>query len=127
MSKKVFEHPAAQPGEPTGPSYWRSLEERNKSPEFRTRAAREFFEGASTITSVARGEFLMLMGASFGLAGLGLAGCREPPQPHASLRQAAGEHDSRRRDLLRFLFPRRVRQPADPRRDAPAPPDQDRR
>ncbi len=78
MSKKVFEHPVAQPGEPTGPSYWRSLEERNKSPEFRTRAEREFVEGASTITSVERREFLMLMGASFGLAGLGLAGCREP-------------------------------------------------
>jgi molybdopterin-containing oxidoreductase family iron-sulfur binding subunit len=78
MSKKVFEHPAAQPGEPTGPSYWRSLEERNKSPEFRTRAEREFVEGASAITSVERREFLMLMGASFGLAGLGLAGCREP-------------------------------------------------
>jgi molybdopterin-containing oxidoreductase family iron-sulfur binding subunit len=78
MSKKVFEHPVAQPGEPTGPSYWRSLEERNKSPEFRTRAEREFVEGASAITSVERREFLMLMGASFGLAGLGLAGCREP-------------------------------------------------
>jgi molybdopterin-containing oxidoreductase family iron-sulfur binding subunit len=78
MSKKVFEHPAVQPGEPTGPSYWRSLDERNKSPEFRTRAEREFVEGASAITSVERREFLMLMGASFGLAGLGLAGCREP-------------------------------------------------
>ena len=44
MSKKVFEHPVAQPGEPTGPSYWRSLEERNKSPEFRTRAEREAAE-----------------------------------------------------------------------------------
>lgn len=78
MSKKVFEHPAAQAGEPTGPSYWRSLDERNKSPEFRTRAEREFLDGASAISSVERREFLMLMGASFGLAGLGLAGCREP-------------------------------------------------
>ncbi|MSS98837.1 MAG: hydrogenase [Opitutia bacterium] len=78
MSKKVFQHPAAQPGEPTGPTYWRSLEERNKSPEFLTRAEREFVEGASAITAVERREFLMLMGASFGLAGLGLAGCREP-------------------------------------------------
>ncbi len=78
MSKKVFEHPAAQAGEPTGPSYWRSLDERNKSPEFRTRAEREFVEGASAISNVERREFLMLMGASFGLAGLGLAGCREP-------------------------------------------------
>ena len=78
MSKKVFEHPAPQAGEPTGPSYWRSLDERNKSPEFRTRAEREFLDGASAISSVERREFLMLMGASFGLAGLGLAGCREP-------------------------------------------------
>ena len=75
MSKKVFEHPAAQPGDTV---YWRSLEERNKSPEFRTRAEREFVDGASAITPVERREFLMLMGASFGLAGLGLAGCREP-------------------------------------------------
>ncbi|NBR42440.1 MAG: hypothetical protein EBU04_06135 [Verrucomicrobia bacterium] len=78
MSKKVFEHPVAQAGETTGPSYWRSLEERNKTPEFRTRAEREFVEGASAISTVERREFLMLMGASFGLAGLGLAGCREP-------------------------------------------------
>ncbi|MEI7651214.1 MAG: TAT-variant-translocated molybdopterin oxidoreductase [Verrucomicrobiota bacterium] len=78
MSKKVFEHPVAQPGEPVGPSYWRSLDERNKTPEFRTRAEREFVDGAAAITSVERREFLMLMGASFGLAGLGLAGCREP-------------------------------------------------
>jgi len=78
MSKKVFEHPAPQPGEPTGPVYWRSLDERNKTPEFRTRAEREFVEGAANISAVERREFLMLMGASFGLAGLGLAGCREP-------------------------------------------------
>ncbi len=78
MSKKVFHHPAPQAGEATGPSYWRSLEERNKTPEFRTRAEREFLDGAEVITSVERRQFLMLMGASFGLAGLGLAGCREP-------------------------------------------------
>ena len=78
MSKKIFNHPTLQEGEPTGPSYWRSLDERNKSPEFRTRVEREFLDGASTINTVERREFLMLMGASFGLAGLGLAGCREP-------------------------------------------------
>ncbi len=78
MSKKVFEHPVAQPGEPTGPAYWRSLDERNKTPEFRTRAEREFVDGAAAISTVERRDFLMLMGASFGLAGLGLAGCREP-------------------------------------------------
>jgi molybdopterin-containing oxidoreductase family iron-sulfur binding subunit len=78
MSKKVFDHPAPQPGEPTGPGYWRSLDERNKTPEFRTRAEREFVDGAANISAVERREFLMLMGASFGLAGLGLAGCREP-------------------------------------------------
>ena len=78
MSKQVFNHPVPQPGEPTGPSYWRSLDERNKTPEFRTRAEREFVDGAAAITTVERREFLLLMGASFGLAGLGLAGCREP-------------------------------------------------
>ncbi len=78
MSKKVFQHPIAQEGETTGPTYWRSLDERNKSPEFRTRAEREFLDDAANISKVERREFLMLMGASFGLAGLGLAGCREP-------------------------------------------------
>lgn len=78
MSKKVLQHPVALPGEPTGPVYWRSLDERNKTPEFLTRAEREFVDGAAGISPVERREFLMLMGASFGLAGLGLAGCREP-------------------------------------------------
>ncbi|MGA0134342.1 MAG: TAT-variant-translocated molybdopterin oxidoreductase, partial [Opitutales bacterium] len=76
MSKKVFQHPAPREG---AVQHWRSLEERNKSPEFLTRAEREFVDGASTApTPVERREFLTLMGASFGLAGLGLAGCREP-------------------------------------------------
>lgn len=75
MSKRVFVHPEPVEGEPT---YWRSLEERNKTPEFRTRAEREFLEGASTLETVDRRAFLSLMGASFALAGLGLAGCREP-------------------------------------------------
>ena len=76
MSKKVFEHPAPREG---SVQHWRSLEERNKSPEFLTRAEREFVDGASAAPSpVERREFLTLMGASFGLAGLGLAGCREP-------------------------------------------------
>lgn len=75
MSKRVFVHPEPTPGEPTP---WRSLEERNKSPEFRTRAEREFLDGASSLDGVDRRGFLRLMGASFGLAGLGLAGCREP-------------------------------------------------
>ena len=78
MSKRVFVHPEPQAGEVSGPGYWRSLEERNKSPEFRTRAEREFLDGASTLDAVDRRSFLALMGASFGLAGLGLAGCREP-------------------------------------------------
>ncbi|MFM9016557.1 MAG: TAT-variant-translocated molybdopterin oxidoreductase, partial [Verrucomicrobiota bacterium] len=76
MSKKVFQHPAPREG---AVQPWRSLEERNKSPEFLTRAEREFVDGASAAPSpVERREFLTLMGASFGLAGLGLAGCREP-------------------------------------------------
>jgi molybdopterin-containing oxidoreductase family iron-sulfur binding subunit len=78
MSKRVFIHPEPKVGDVTGPSYWRSLEERNKSPEFRTRAEREFLDGASTLSEVDRRSFLALMGASFGLAGLGLSGCREP-------------------------------------------------
>lgn len=77
MSKRVFVHPEPAPGEPTP---WRSLEERNKSPEFRSRAEREFLDGAATFDPVDRRAFLSLMGASFALAGLGLAGCREPRQ-----------------------------------------------
>ncbi|MFM9148691.1 MAG: TAT-variant-translocated molybdopterin oxidoreductase, partial [Verrucomicrobiota bacterium] len=49
MSKKVFQHPAPREG---AVQPWRSLEERNKSPEFLTRAEREFVDGASAAVHV---------------------------------------------------------------------------
>lgn len=58
--------------------YWKSLGEYTDSPKFRNWAQREFPEGASEATDPDRRNFLKLMGASFGLAGMGLAGCRYP-------------------------------------------------
>ena len=74
MSKKVFEHPAPQAGEPTRPSYWRSLDELADTPGFREQLAREFPEGASSLEGVDRRQFMKLMAASFALGGLGLFG-----------------------------------------------------
>lgn len=78
MSKKVFEHPEPKAGDLVGPKYWKSLDEKTGSMEFRSWLEREFPDGASESSGVNRRHFLKIMGASFGLAGLGLAGCREP-------------------------------------------------
>ncbi|MEW5702331.1 MAG: TAT-variant-translocated molybdopterin oxidoreductase [Candidatus Zixiibacteriota bacterium] len=60
-----------------GRAYWRSLDERAVSPEFRRFVEREFPEGASELSDpISRRRFLNLMGASLALAGL--AGCRRP-------------------------------------------------
>ena len=40
--------------------------------------SREFPEGASMLEGVERRSFVKLMAASFGLAGLGMTGCRRP-------------------------------------------------
>src|SRR5262249_2882066 len=65
---------------PTGRRYWRSLEELCETSEFADYMHREFPEQASTWTDpVTRRQFLMLMGASFALAGL--AGCSPRPAP----------------------------------------------
>ena len=49
--------------------YWRSLDELERTEEFREFAAREFPEGADSIDGVDRRRFLQLMGASTALAG----------------------------------------------------------
>ncbi|MEO0649045.1 MAG: TAT-variant-translocated molybdopterin oxidoreductase [Planctomycetota bacterium] len=54
--------------------YWRSLDELERTEEFRELAAREFPEGADSIDGVDRRRFLQLMGASTALAGA--ASCR---------------------------------------------------
>jgi MoCo/4Fe-4S cofactor protein with predicted Tat translocation signal len=75
--KRKFDH-SAPAGLPTGPKYWRSLDELADTPGFREHMAREFPEGASSIEGVDRRQFMKLMAASFALGGLGLAGCRRP-------------------------------------------------
>src|SRR5882724_6998145 len=76
--KRKFDHSAPAGPVPTGPKYWRSLDELADTPGFREHMAREFPEGASSIEGVDRRQFMKLMAASFALGGLGLAGCRRP-------------------------------------------------
>ncbi len=69
---KNFEH--------TGPRYWRSLDDLAETPAFKDWIEREFPSGASEIEGVNRRQFMKVMAASFGLAGLGMSGCRRPEQ-----------------------------------------------
>jgi molybdopterin-containing oxidoreductase family iron-sulfur binding subunit len=75
--KRVFQHPD---GADNGRNYWRSLEQRGDTPEYRHWLDREFPEGASEPAGeaggVSRREFVRLMGASVALAGVGLSACR---------------------------------------------------
>ncbi len=93
-----------------GSRYWKSLDELAQSPGFRDWAEREFPAAASELEGFNRRNFMKIMAASFGLAGLGLSGCRRPEhvilpygkQPeniipgvaqfYASSRPAGGEH-----------------------------------
>jgi len=61
------------------PRSWRSIEERQGSPELAAASKREFPAGASEMTdAVSRRGFMQLVGASTALAGIGTA-CRKPP------------------------------------------------
>ncbi|MEQ9824397.1 MAG: TAT-variant-translocated molybdopterin oxidoreductase [Puniceicoccaceae bacterium] len=62
----------------SGPEYWKSLDEKVDSPEFKEWLHREFPEGASELNGVNRRNFLKVMAASLSLAGVGMAGCRQP-------------------------------------------------
>ncbi len=64
--------------EPTGPHYWKSLDDLAETPAFKDWIEREFPAGASELEGVNRRHFMKIMAASFGLAGLGMAGCRRP-------------------------------------------------
>ncbi|MEC7801156.1 MAG: TAT-variant-translocated molybdopterin oxidoreductase, partial [Verrucomicrobiota bacterium] len=61
-----------------GKQYWKSLDDLADTPGFQSWVEREFPEGASLIDGVQRRGFLKVMAASFGLAGLGMTGCRRP-------------------------------------------------
>lgn len=64
-------------GNQTGKKFWRSLEELSNSPKFQNWVAREFPEGATDVLDgKSRRNFLQLMAASMGLAGL--TSCRRP-------------------------------------------------
>ena len=64
--------------EPTGPQYWKSLDDLAETPAFKEWVEREFPAGAAELEGVNRRSFMKIMAASFGLAGLGMAGCRRP-------------------------------------------------
>jgi len=74
LTKKMNE------SELSGPRYWKSLDDLAETPAFRDWIEREFPAGASEIEGVNRRHFMKIMAASFGLAGLGMAGCRRPEQ-----------------------------------------------
>ncbi|MBT7911862.1 MAG: TAT-variant-translocated molybdopterin oxidoreductase, partial [Verrucomicrobia bacterium] len=57
----------------SGPRYWRSLEHKADSPEFRAFVEKEFPSGVDLIDDpVSRRNFMKIMSASFALAGLGV-------------------------------------------------------
>ena len=78
--KRTINHPDMKQDQPTGPKYWRSLDEMAAKPEFKEWLHREFPEGAAEAEGVNRRGFLKIMAASFAMAGMGAAGCRRPEQ-----------------------------------------------
>ncbi len=78
--KRTISHPEPSAREIAGPQYWRSSEELTDTPAFNEWLQREFPENASFADESDRRTFLKLMGASIGLAGLGLTGCRAPKE-----------------------------------------------
>lgn len=61
-----------------GKEYWKSLDDLADTPGFKNWVENEFPEGASLMDGVQRRGFIKVMAASFGLAGLGMTGCRRP-------------------------------------------------
>ena len=77
--KRKFDHSApAGTEQPTGPKYWRSLDDLLGTPGFKAQVEREFPAGADSMDGVDRRHFMKIMAASFALGGAGLAGCRRP-------------------------------------------------
>ena len=79
--KRKWQHPETPD---TGRQYWRSLGERDATPEFQSWLEREFPQGAAELAApeadggVSRRNFVRLMGAATALAGFGMASCRRP-------------------------------------------------
>ena len=75
--KRTLSHPSPAPN---GRTYWRSLGEYSRTPDFEEWLHREFPAGAAEWENdpLSRRNFLRLMGASLALAGLSLSGCRRP-------------------------------------------------
>ena len=75
--KRTLTHPSPAPN---GRTYWRSLGEYSRTPDFEEWLHREFPAGAAEWDNdpLSRRNFLRLMGASLALAGLSLSGCRRP-------------------------------------------------
>ena len=75
--KRPLTHPSPAPN---GRTYWRSLGEYSRTPDFEEWLHREFPAGAAEWENdpLSRRNFLRLMGASLALAGLSLSGCRRP-------------------------------------------------
>ena len=66
------------PHQLSGKKYWKSLDSLSESPAFQEWVGKEFPEGAQLLDEVGRRSFIKVMAASFGLAGLGMTGCRRP-------------------------------------------------
>lgn len=75
--KRTLSHPSPAPN---GRTYWRSLGEYSRTPDFEEWLHREFPAGAAEWENdpLSRRNFLRLMGASLALAGLSLSSCRRP-------------------------------------------------
>ncbi|MBN37996.1 MAG: hydrogenase [Opitutae bacterium] len=63
-----------------GMKYWKSLDALAETPGFQDWIQDEFPQGASMLQGFERRGFMKIMAASFGLAGLGMTGCRRPEQ-----------------------------------------------
>ncbi len=71
-------------GEESAPpkDFWRSLDDKNHTTEYRRWSHNEFQPGAAEATDDERRTFMKLMGASMALAGLAATGCRRLPEQH---------------------------------------------